>query len=164
MYTMYSVFIALTAITAMWLAEEFQLRMPHWAMLSAILTSQSLRSSENMSTMVRDAIEQFTGSFIGIFLGLITIVYMQLLVSDTFRSAYYLILFIALMIASQFEIYQRRFRLAPVACSLMVSLLSRLGTSFNIVTDYTYSLILGVCVGVIYSFIAHWYQNKFINT
>ena len=78
---MYPLILSITAISTLLIAEELQLEMLHWAVISFVVTVQSLREFTGKDKMFSDAIERVAGSFLGTYLGYVTIVYMQIQLS-----------------------------------------------------------------------------------
>ena len=156
---MYPLILSITAISTLLIAEELQLEMLHWAVISSVVTVQSLREFTGKDKMFSDAIERLAGSFLGIYLGYVTIVYMQILVSDTFRWAYYIMITVSVAIAGTLEYILPGFRLAVISCLLMITLLSQVDATYALIPQYAFSVLLGVVVGIICSFVLHAHKN-----
>ena len=153
----YSVLLAIGALMARLLAEYMQIGMNHWAMISCVVTYQSLRSSAGKpETLIIAGFERITGAVLGIIMGFVAVVYMQLVLTDLLRSVYYVILFFSVLICGFFETFISGFRVAAIACVLMINLLTEPEAHFLLLgKKYALAVIIGVVVGVFSSMAYH---------
>jgi uncharacterized membrane protein YgaE (UPF0421/DUF939 family) len=156
---MYPLILAISAISTLLVCEEFQLQTVHWAVITSVVTVQSLSEFTGKDQMLIDAFERAAGSFLGIYFGYVTVVYMQILISDTFRWAYYIMIFVAVILTGALEYILPGFRLSVISCLLMITLLSQVDSTYALVPEYALSVMIGVVIGIICSFIFHAYKN-----
>jgi len=158
----YSLLLAAGAIMARFLAEYLQIGMNHWAMISSVVTFQSLRSSAgNPEALIQAGFERIMGAALGIVMGFVAVVYMQLVLTDLLRSTYYVILFLAIMVCGVLESYVTGFRVAAIACLLMINLVTDPEAYFLLLAQkYASAVIVGVVMGVISSIIYHLINNN----
>lgn len=156
---MYPLTLAISAISALLVAEELQLEMIHWAVITSVVTVQSLKEFTGKDQMFTDAMERAAGSFLGIYLGYVTVVFMQIFVTDTIQWSYYLFISIAVALAGTLEYILAGFRLAVISCLLMITLLSHVDATYALVPQYAFSVMIGVVIGIACSFILHGYKN-----
>ena len=144
---MYAIALGICAVLVSWLTREWQFPSPHWAVLSCMVTMQSLKDEGQLRNIIVISVERVIGALIGIAFGYWGLVYMQIFVTDLMRSIYYVILFLVVALAGQVSSLHNGFKLAPVAATLMISLMVMSHDPLSVINTYAVSLITGVIIG-----------------
>lgn len=160
---MYSVAMALCAVIVSWITREWQFPSPHWAVLSCLVTMQSLKSVSEVSNILQSSIERVVGALLGIALGYFGLIYMQIFVTDLLRVVYFVILFIVVLIAGKFSELHDGFKLAPIAAALMISLMAVSHEPLLVMNAYALCLICGVVTGAIMSVLLKIWESRGVN-
>jgi putative flippase GtrA len=68
-------------------------------------------------------------------------------------------IFVAVILTGALEYILPGFRLSVISCLLMITLLSQVDSTYALVPEYALSVMIGVVIGIICSFIFHAYKN-----